>query len=93
MFGGERALASPIKLYEHQVPDLQDIGVILIDKVRGIPVPNTVVMNLATGATGACVSHFPKVVLHAARQNLVLSHSVTRSARWMRESQRKIKMS
>jgi len=71
---------SPVELYEHQVPDLQDVGVILIDQVGSISVPDPVIVDLAARATGACVSHFPEVVLHTARQNPALSQPVTRNS-------------
>lgn len=70
----------PVELYEHQVPDLQDIGVILIDQVRGIPVPNPVIVDLTARAAGARVSHFPEVILHIARQNPALRQPGTRNS-------------
>lgn len=71
---------SPVELYEHQVPDLQDVWVILIDQVGSISVPNPVIVDLAARATGARVSHFPEVILHIARQNPALSQPVTRNS-------------
>lgn len=56
-------------LNEDEVPDLQDIGIIQIDKVGGITAPNPVVVNLCAGPTGALIPHLPKVVLGAEGQN------------------------
>lgn len=71
---------SPVELYEHQVPDLQDVGIILIDQVGSISVPDPVIVDFAARATGPCVSHFPEVILHIARQNPALSQPVTRNS-------------
>lgn len=67
----------PVKLDEHQVPDLQNVRVIHVDKMRGVPTSNAVVVDLTAGATGASVSHLPKVILHAARQYACLINPVT----------------
>lgn len=64
----------PVELDEHQVPDLQDVGVIHVDQVRGVSVADAVVVDLAAGAAGSRVPHLPEVVLHAARQDASLLH-------------------
>lgn len=64
----------PVELDEHQVPDLQHVGVVHVYQVRGVPAPNAVVVDLAAGAAGARVPHFPEVVLHAAWQDASLLH-------------------
>ena len=62
----------PVELNEHQVPDLQYVGVVHVDQVRGIPAPDAVVVDLTAGAAGARVAHLPEVVLHAAGQDASL---------------------
>lgn len=62
----------PVELDEHQVPDLQDVGIVHVHQVRGIPSSNAVVVDLAAGTAGAGVSHLPEVILHAAWQDASL---------------------
>lgn len=64
----------PVELDEHQVPDLQDVGVIHVHQVRGVSPSDAVIMDLAAGAAGASVSHLPEVILHAAWQDASLLH-------------------
>ena len=65
----------PVELDEHQVPDLQDVGVVHVHQVGGVPPSDAVVVDLAAGAAGAGVSHLPEVVLHAAGQDASLVHA------------------
>jgi len=67
----------PVELNEHQVPDLQDVGVVHVDQVGGVPAPDAVVVDLAAGATGARVAHLPEVVVHAAGQDTLRRHAGT----------------
>ena len=56
-------------LNEHQVPDLQHIGVVHVYQVSSIPPPNSVIVDLGAGSTWPLVSHLPEVVLCAKRQD------------------------
>ena len=49
VFGWERAEGTvffAIELHENVVPYLENVGVVLIDEMRCVPSPNSVVMNL-----------------------------------------------
>ena len=61
----------PVELDEDEVPDLEHVGVILVDKVSDVATPsNAVVVKLSGGAARASVAHLPEVVLHASRNHL-----------------------
>lgn len=66
---GCRTPRPPVVLDEHEVPDLQHIGVILVDKMCSIPTTNPVIVDLTAGTTWACVTHLPEVILHVARED------------------------
>ena len=65
----------PVELDEHQVPDLQDIRIVHVHQVRGVPPSNAVKVHLTAGTAGAGVSHLPEVILHTAWQDASLLHS------------------
>lgn len=69
------ACVLPVELDEHQVPDLQHIGIIHVHQVRGVSPSDAVIVDLAAGAAGAGVAHLPEVILHAARQDASLLHT------------------
>ena len=54
---------------EHKVPDLQHVGVVLVDKMGSIPTTNPVIVDLTAGPTRACVTHLPEVILHVAGED------------------------
>lgn len=61
---------------EHEVPDLQHVGVILVDKMCSIPTPDPVIVDLTAGTTWACVTHLPEVILHVAGEDFSVIHPV-----------------
>ena len=64
----------PVELDEHQVPELQNVGIVHVHQVSGVPPSDAVVVDLAARTTGAGVSHLPEVILHAAWQDARLFH-------------------
>lgn len=56
----------PVELDKHQIPDLQDIGIIHIHQVSSVPSSDTVEVDLTAGTAGPSVSHLPEIILHAA---------------------------
>lgn len=64
----------PVILDEHEVPDLQHIGVILVDKMCSIPTSDPVIVDLTAGTTWACVTHLPEVILHVAGEDFGVIH-------------------
>lgn len=64
----------PVILDEHEVPDLQHVGVILVDKMCSIPTSDPVIVDLTAGTARACVTHLPEVILHVAREDFGVIH-------------------
>ena len=62
------AVTSP-HLNEHQIPDLQNIGVIHVDQVGGISAPHSVVVDLSARPTWPLIAHLPEIVLGPKGQN------------------------
>ena len=56
-------------LDEHNVPDLEDVGVVHVDERSRVPAADAVIVDLAARAAGALVTHLPEVVLAAERQH------------------------
>ena len=56
-------------LNEHNVPYLQDIGVVHVDQMGSISAANAVVVDLTAGSAGADIAHLPEVVLAAEGQH------------------------
>ena len=56
-------------LDEDQVPDLQHIGVVLVDKRSGVAAADAVVMDLRAWPARPLVAHLPEVVLAPERQH------------------------
>ena len=67
----ERAVRLAVKLHEHQVPDLEDVRVVLVDQLRHLAAADAVVVDLGARPARAGVAHLPKVLLHAERQDAV----------------------
>lgn len=65
----------PIELNKNQVPNLDHVRIVHVDQMTGMPVANAVEMDLRAGPTGTHFAHFPEVVLHAERQDLVVRNS------------------
>mgnify|MGYP001021360563 CR=1 FL=1 len=75
----KRSVYIPVELDEDEIPDLEDVGVILVDKVSDVATPsNAVVVKLSGGAARADVTHLPEVVLHAPRNHLRKSRELGR---------------
>ncbi len=70
--GAEGAVGLAVELDEDEVPDLEDIGVVLVDQVGGFAPADAVEVDLGAGAAGAGVAHLPEVVLGVAREDAVL---------------------
>jgi len=64
--GFQATISLSVELNEHQIPNLQDIGIILINQLWNAASSDSIKMYLCARATWALVSHFPKVVLGAA---------------------------
>lgn len=64
----------PVELDEHQVPDLQDVGVVHVHQVRCVSPSDAVEVDLTARTTGTSVSHLPEVILHTAWQDASLLH-------------------
>jgi len=57
-----------VELHEDEVPDLEHVRVVLVDKRRGVtPAADAVVVQLRARPTRARVAHLPKVVLGVPR--------------------------
>ncbi len=82
---------SPVELDEHQVPDLQDVGIVHVDQVGGVSPSDAVVVDLTAGTAGTGVSHLPEVILHAAWQDASLLHPERNTASREREREDLIK--
>ena len=69
----ERTIGLAVELDENVIPDLKDIGVAGIDHLRRVAAAaDAVVVNLRARSAGAGLTHFPEVVLHVARKNVIL---------------------
>mmetsp|Transcript_48588 Transcript_48588/g.72100 ORF Transcript_48588/g.72100 Transcript_48588/m.72100 type:complete len:556 (-) Transcript_48588:787-2454(-) len=66
----ERRVGQAVELDEHNVPNLQDIGVIHVDQFRDLAVTDTVVVKFGAGTARASGSHFPEVILLVERDNV-----------------------
>ena len=62
---------SLVELDEDKVPDLNQHGVVNINKLRNNPSSNPVIVDFRAGTTRTCFSHLPKVILHPKRQHTV----------------------
>ena len=71
----KRLVRFPVELDEDNVPDLDDIRVVLVDQVCGVSASNSIVMNLDAGTARALVSHFPKVILHVSGDDMIIGHA------------------
>ena len=77
----ERAVSLAVELHEHEVPDLDHLGIVLIHKVattdaRGLALlwGTAVDMDLRAGTAGTCVAHLPEVVVLVAVDDMILRH-------------------
>ncbi len=73
----QRTIAAPVVLHEDEIPDFNDLWVVLVDQLaawnQGLLLVGTVVdVNLGAGATGASVAHLPEVVVLVAVDDVVL---------------------
>ncbi len=76
---GERfefAVCFTVVLHEDEVPDLDDLWVVFVDEVSSaylfaLVVGAHVYMDFGAGAAGACVAHFPEVVVFVAVDDAV----------------------
>ena len=74
--GFEMAVGLAFELHEHDVPYLDDLWVVLVDKFTSghlcLLLGRTAVqMNLGTGATRTCIAHFPEVVVLVAIDDVI----------------------
>lgn len=65
----------PVILYEHKIPDLQDVWMIHVNEMFSISTPNPVVVDLCAGATGASLTHLPEVVFHVKGHHTVCGYT------------------
>ena len=68
--------AIPVELYEHQVPDLQDVRVIHVDQFAGVSASDAIVVYFWTGAARTNLPHLPEVVLHVKRHDALWRNAV-----------------
>ena len=71
------AVGLAVVLHEDEVPDLDDLRVVLVDELAAgclclLGVRAAVVVDLRTGSAGARVAHLPEVVVLVAVQDVVL---------------------
>mmetsp|Transcript_57753 Transcript_57753/g.137441 ORF Transcript_57753/g.137441 Transcript_57753/m.137441 type:complete len:290 (+) Transcript_57753:2218-3087(+) len=72
----QRLVLVPEHLDEHDVPDLEHVGVVHVHQVRRVAPADAVIVQLAARAARARVAHLPEVVLHVP-----LDHPVCREER------------
>ena len=77
--GHQRAVGLALELHEHDVPDLDDLRVVLVHQLAaghlGFLLGGTAVeMDLGAGTAGACVAHLPEVVVLVAVDDVVCRH-------------------
>src|SRR5436305_1219738 len=71
----QRPILLSVELNKYVIPNLQHVGVILVDEVSGIAPSNSIIMDLATRPARPCFTHLPEVILHVAGKNVVLSNT------------------
>ena len=74
--GFEMAVGLALELHEHDVPYLDDLWVVLVDKFTSghlcLLLSRTAVqMNLGTGTTRTCIAHLPEIVVLVAVDDVV----------------------
>lgn len=57
----------PIELYEHEIPDLQDIGIVFVHEMSCLATADSVIVQFAARTARAGLPHFPEIILHASR--------------------------
>ena len=75
----QRPVAAAVVLHEDEVPDLDDLGIVLVDQFAArrqrLQLVGAIVdMDLRAGTAGARVAHLPKVVVLVAVDDMVLGH-------------------
>ena len=77
----ERAVGLTVELHEHEVPDLDDLGIVLIHQVTATDAAGgtllrctRVDMDLRTGTTGTRIAHLPEVVVLVAVNDMIGRH-------------------
>lgn len=73
----QAAVGLTVELHEDDIPNLDDLGMILVDKeLTGylllLLLRAEVDMNLRARAAGACVAHLPEVVVLIAVDDMIL---------------------
>ena len=67
----QRAALLAVELDEHQVPDLQHIGVAAVHLLGGVAPTDAIEVDLAARAAGTRLAHLPEVVLHVAGNHVI----------------------
>ena len=75
----QRPVAAAVVLHENEVPDLDDLGIVLVDQFAArrqrLQLVGAIVdMDLRAGTAGARVAHLPEVVVLVAVDDMVLGH-------------------
>ncbi len=75
----ERAVGLAVELHEHEVPDLNHLGVVHVHQLAAghlllLLVGTRVEVYLRAGTAGACVAHLPEVVVLVAVDDVVGGH-------------------
>ena len=58
-----------VELNEHQIPNFKHVGIAGVHQRRRVAATNAIKMNFTARTTRTGLAHFPKVVLHVARQH------------------------
>ena len=75
----QRFVRLAIESHEDEIPDFEDIGVVHVDEMRGVPsTADSIVMDLRARTAGTRLAHLPEVVLHVAGKDVVLRHAQLR---------------
>ena len=67
----QRAALLAVELDEHQVPDLQHIGVAAVHLLGGVAPADAIEVDLAARAARTRLAHLPEVVLHVAGNHVI----------------------
>ena len=77
--GLQMAIGHTVVLHEHEVPYLDDLVVVRVDKLGArlgcnLFVGTEVDMDLAARTAWACITHFPEIVVLVSKEDMILRH-------------------